>query len=260
MNRKTLGFFLVLLFAAGVGVVYFGFRRWQSQQASGPAIEVLGTHVEEVSAPAKNAPGWLKEFELTERSGEQIDSEDLHGKVQVACFFFARCQASCRKQTETMRAVQEDYAGKDVVFLSITCDPQFDTPAALSKYADEFEAPKDQWLFLTGEMDYLERVGGEAFFLPVHERGHVDRFAVRDKWGNFRGAFDWTDPAEIVKLKILVDKLLAETEPPADPQATSATAAAHSSDEARSDGLQTEDESAVEEATVEETVTVADPS
>jgi hypothetical protein len=115
-----------------------------------------------------------------------------------------------------MRTVQDAYEGKDVVFLSITCDPSFDTPQALSKYADEFEAPKDQWLFLTGDMNYLKRVGGEAFFLPVEERGHIDRFAVRDKWGNFRGAFDWTDPAEIVKLKILVDKLLVETEPPAE--------------------------------------------
>lgn len=215
MNRNVLVFFLTLLVGSGVALGYFGWRRWQSQ-ADRSAVQILGTHVEQVSAPGSNEPGWLKEFTLTERSGEPMQSEDLHGKVQVACFFFARCQASCRKQTETMRTVQNAYEDKDVVFLSITCDPQFDTPESLTKYADEFEAPKDQWLFLTGDMDYLKRVGGEAFFLPVEERGHVDRFAVRDKWGNFRGAFDWTDPAEIVKLKILVDKLLVETEPPAE--------------------------------------------
>lgn len=242
MNRSVLVFFLTLLVGSAVALGYLGFRRWQSQ-ADRPVVQILGTHVEQVSAPGANQPGWLKEFTLTERSGEQVESEDLHGKVQVACFFFARCQASCRKQTETMRAVQDDYQGKDVVFLSITCDPSFDTPQALSEYADEFEAPKDQWLFLTGDMNYLKRVGGEAFFLPVEERGHVDRFAVRDKWGNFRGAFDWTDPAEIVKLKVLVDKLLAETEPPAE----FATASDPSTDEAA------EEEKATEEKSAEET-------
>lgn len=215
MNRSALVFFLTLLVGSAAALGYFGFRRWQSH-ADPPAVQILGTHVEQVSAPGANQPGWLKEFTLTERSGEQVESENLHGKVQVACFFFARCQASCRKQTETMRTVQDAYKGQDVVFLSITCDPSFDTPEALTKYANEFDAPKDQWLFLTGDMNYLKRVGGEAFFLPVEERGHIDRFAVRDKWGNFRGAFDWTDPAEIVKLKVLVDKLLAETEPPAE--------------------------------------------
>ena len=249
MKRNVLLYFLILLVGAGVVLGYFGFRRWQSQ-AERPAIQVLGTQVEQVSAPGSNQPGWLKEFTLTERSGEQVESQDLRGKVQVACFFFARCQASCRKQTETMRAVQEDYEGQDVVFLSITCDPSFDTPQALSKYADEFEAPKDQWLFLTGDMNYLKRVGGEAFFLPVEERGHVDRFAVRDKWGNFRGAFDWTDPAEIVKLKVLVDKLLVETEPPAEFAAADDVAAEEESSDAPA-------EDAVEETSVEEDSAVA---
>jgi cytochrome oxidase Cu insertion factor (SCO1/SenC/PrrC family) len=250
MNRSVLVFFLTLLVGSAAALGYFGFRRWQSQ-AERPAVQILGTHVEQVSAPGANQPGWLKEFTLTERSGEQVESEDLHGKVQVACFFFARCQASCRKQTETMRAVQDDYQGKDVVFLSITCDPSFDTPEALSKYADEFEAPKDQWLFLTGDMNYLKRVGGEAFFLPVEERGHVDRFAIRDKWGNFRGAFDWTDPAEIVKLKVLVDKLLVETEPPAE----FAAAADASTDESAEEGNSIEEKPA--EENVEEDAAVA---
>jgi cytochrome oxidase Cu insertion factor (SCO1/SenC/PrrC family) len=256
MNRNVLVFFLVLLVGSAVAFGFLGYRQWR-RQADRPAIQILGTQVEQVSAPGANQPGWLKEFTLTERSGEQVASQDLHGKVQVACFFFARCQASCRKQTETMRTVQEDYQGQDVVFLSITCDPSFDTPEALSKYAEEFEAPKDDWLFLTGDMNYLKRVGGEAFFLPVEERGHVDRFAVRDKWGNFRGAFDWTDPAEIVKLKILVDKLLVETEPPAE--------FAVATDEAAAEENATEEapaeESATEETTAEEETAVAiDPS
>lgn len=244
MNRSVLVFFLTLLVGSAAALGWFGFRRWQSQ-AEGEPVRILGTHVEQVSAPGSNQPGWLKEFTLTERSGEPMQSENLHGKVQVACFFFARCQASCRKQTETLRTVQNAYEGQDVVFLSITCDPKFDTPEALSKYANEFEAPKDQWLFLTGDMDYLKRVGGEAFFLPVEERGHVDRFAVRDKWGNFRGAFDWTDPAEIVKLKILADKLLVETEPPAEFAASKDA----SSEEPASDENVT-DETVVEDAAV----------
>ncbi|HEV7282713.1 MAG TPA: SCO family protein [Pirellulaceae bacterium] len=250
MKRSVLIFLLILFVGAVVALGYFAVRHWLPPQERA-AIQILGMHVEQVSAPGANKPaGWLKEFTLTERSGEQVESQDLHGKVQVACFFFARCQASCRKQTETMRAVQEAYEGKDVVFLSITCDPSFDTPEALSKYAAEFEAPKDQWLFLTGDMNYLKRVGGEAFFLPVEERGHVDRFAVRDKWGNFRGAFDWTDPAEIVKLKILVDKLLVETEPPAEFAAGAAAASENSDEEASAE------EGATQEISVEEEVAV----
>jgi hypothetical protein len=66
---------------------------------------------------------------------------------------------------------------------------------------------------------------------------------VRDKWGNFRGAFDWTDPAEIVKLKVLVDKLLAETEPPAE-----FAAAADASTEEAAAEEQASEENAEEDA------------
>jgi cytochrome oxidase Cu insertion factor (SCO1/SenC/PrrC family) len=101
------------------------------------------------------------------------------------------------------------------VFLSITCDPDIDTPERLSEYANRLEADPQQWLFLTGRLIYIRRVAGELFSVALDKQTHTERLIVCDKWGNTRGSFLWNKLDEVTQLKLLVDKLLTETEPPA---------------------------------------------
>ena len=152
---------------------------------------------------------WLTHFELTERSGEQVRSEDLRGQPYVVGFFFTLCPSICVNQNGKVQELQEKYRGKPVRFLSISCDPEMDRPKVLAEYAERFNADKDQWLFLTGDMDYITRVAGEMYMLAASRRFHAEKFVLVDGNGENYGFYSWADPVQFKALQKDIDKLIA---------------------------------------------------
>jgi protein SCO1/2 len=152
--------------------------------------------LKQMVSDAKKEAAWLKEFELIERSGRTVKSEDLRGEPYVACFFFSTCPGSCTRQSNQMQLLQSKFKGKPIKFVSITVDPEIDTPEVLTEYADKFQA-SDKWLFLTGSLDYIMRVGAEKFFLGhVEKRGHPDQFCLVNAEGDLVGSYAWQELAE----------------------------------------------------------------
>ena len=166
--------------------------------------------------PPDGESEWMTGFTLTERSGKQVEWKDLEGKVRLVSFFFSSCPGNCLRQNQTVGEIQQGFLGKDVVCVSITCDPDTDTPERLREYAVKLNASPDQWLFFTGRMIYLQRVAAELFGVALAKGTHSEKFIVCDKWGKIRGTFEWNRLDELAKLRLLVDKLLAEAEPPAE--------------------------------------------
>lgn len=205
MNRTMLGGLATLLLVAGVLLGILATRQKPSVHtgtARAPEAEPL---------PGSGAASeWMKEFTLTERSGRRMGTKDLAGKVHVVNFFFAKCPTVCRTQTAAVKGIAKEYGPQGVVFLSITVDPENDTPAALSLYAKEFEADPDQWLFLTGDLAYIRRVGAEVYFSAVDRLTHTESLIVVDKKGAIRGRFAWKDVNELATMKKLLTELLQE--------------------------------------------------
>jgi protein SCO1/2 len=152
---------------------------------------------------------WLTKFVLTERSGQKISSEQLKGQPYVAGFFFSTCPSICVRQNSKVQELQQKFKGRDIRFVSISCDPEVDSPEVLSDYAQRFGADKDQWLFFTGKMDYITRVGGEVFQLGVMRRGHPEKFALMDANGDLFGLYTWSDQAQWEALQQDIERLLA---------------------------------------------------
>jgi protein SCO1/2 len=151
----------------------------------------------ELREASKLEPNWTRSFELTERSGETVRSEDLLGQPYVVCFFFATCPGTCKRQSGEMRLLQSKFKGKPIRFVSISVDPENDTPEALRAYAEGFNADPKQWLFLTGDLEKIIKVGTEMFFLPgVEKRGHPDRFCLVNAQGELVGSYVWLDGQE----------------------------------------------------------------
>jgi len=153
---------------------------------------------------------WLSEYTLVERSGLKFRSSELAGKVHVANFFFTACPSSCRVQTGVVQKLAQEFGPQGVTFLSITCDPETDTPVKLSLYAKEFQADPKQWLFLTGDLSYLQRVAAEVYSLPLDRGTHSESLIVMDKHGKRRGRFSWKQEAELADMKKMLSELLAE--------------------------------------------------
>ena len=165
--------------------------------------------IKRMVAEAKNEDAWLTEFELTERSGRTVKSEDLRGEPYVACFFFTTCPGTCTRQSNQMQLLQSKFKGKPIKFISITVDPDIDTPEVLTAYAEKHQANKDRWLFLTGPLETIIRVGAEKFFLGrVEKRGHPDQFCLVNAEGDLVGSYVWLDQEERKLLVTHVNELL----------------------------------------------------
>lgn len=155
---------------------------------------------------------WLNSFELIERNGEVVRSEDLKGQPYVVGFFFTLCPSICVNQNAKVQELQEKYRGQPVRLLSISCDPEVDRPQILAEYAKRFNADPKQWLFLTGDMEYITRVAGEMYFLAASRRFHAEKFVLVDAHGNIVGFYNWSDPLQFNQLQRDIDQILTKSE------------------------------------------------
>ncbi|MCH8046884.1 MAG: SCO family protein [Planctomycetes bacterium] len=173
------------------------------------------------SEPAVPDPNYvagpkLTEFTLTERSGDEFDSQSLKGKVWVASFFYASCPHTCFQLNQRVQQLEREFGKRGVTFLSITCDPKNDTPERLAKYAEGFEADEERWLFLTGDFNDIRRIGNDMFSAGVTKASHSERVYVVDKQGVVRGHFTVLDSAGFRLNQSLIQQLIDEPyEPPA---------------------------------------------
>jgi len=215
MNRAGLVVSLIALIGSSVvfAAVAYKVSRDSKSAAVGHGSEAV-VDPEYQKLPADSDSEWLTDFTLTERNGKTVRWSELAGKVRVVSFFFSSCPANCLRQNMQVRDVEQAYVGKDVVCVSITCDPDIDSPERLAEYAAKLNATHDQWLFLTGKLIYIRRVAGELFSVALDKQTHTERLIVCDKWGKIRGTFMWNKLDEMAQLRLLVDQLLAETQPP----------------------------------------------
>ncbi|MEQ1564394.1 MAG: SCO family protein [Myxococcota bacterium] len=103
----------------------------------------------------------VPDLALTDQGGHPVSMRAIAASDQPVAlnFIFATCTTICPVMTATFSQVREEL-GADaarVKFVSITIDPEHDTPAVLAAYAERFEAPAD-WAFLTGASADVEQV------------------------------------------------------------------------------------------------------
>ena len=164
----------------------------------------------EHAAPAAGRPEIIiKPFELTDQEGKPFNTASLKGQVWVASFFFTNCPAVCWQLNRNLAALQAEMPDSKAHFVSITCDPDNDTPEALAKYAAHFKADPARWKFLTGNLDDLKNVG-KQFWVSLDKAIHSDRVMVIDGTGKVRGDYRVTQPEEIPRLKKKLAQIEAE--------------------------------------------------
>ncbi len=104
----------------------------------------------------------LPNTRLTTHEGKSVRFYDdlVKGKVVAINFMFTTCGSACPLSTAHLAEVQKllgEHAGRDVTFLSITLDPEHDTPKVLKAYAQAYGVGPG-WYFLTGNKDDIERL------------------------------------------------------------------------------------------------------
>ena len=164
--------------------------------------------VEKVEPGAPAAP-----FALTDQRGEAFDSASLKGKVWLGSVFFSNCPGPCFRENQAVADILREIDDPDFVAVSLTCDPDTDTPDVLRRYADRFEAIPDRWHFLTGDMAVIKKVANDTFFLPAEVGVHSERGVVFDRQGRLRGGYHLLQADRVELLKKLIRDVLAEEAP-----------------------------------------------
>jgi len=163
--------------------------------------------------------GNVGEFALTEASGKPVTLADLRGKVWIASFIFTHCGGSCPIMTHHLAKAQGELPARDdLKLVSISVDPDRDTPAVLTKYAAENRADRSRWLFLTGGKKEIQRLARDAFNLAVDATGgtteepivHSSKLVLVDRTGAVRGYYDGLDVEVLHQLMRDVERVLAE--------------------------------------------------
>jgi cytochrome oxidase Cu insertion factor (SCO1/SenC/PrrC family) len=204
MKNTALVFWLAV---ALLGSAAYGswvlWRDWHESQPDFEGPIGSASHKAPVGPP-------MKEFELTERSGRTFQSKELAGQVWLGSIFFSSCPGKCWQMNQALKGIHDEFKDTDLRIISISCDPKTDTPEVLRKYADRFQADAYRWLFLTGDLDYIKRIGRDLFYQDVQEGMHGMNVLAMDRNGKIRGSFDLLDPAKVAELKTLLRELLAE--------------------------------------------------
>jgi cytochrome oxidase Cu insertion factor (SCO1/SenC/PrrC family) len=152
-------------------------------------------------------------FALTDQRGEAFDSASLKGKVWLGSVFFSNCPGPCFRENQAVADILRKIDDPDFVAVSLTCDPDTDTPDVLRRYADRFEATPDRWKFLTGDMAVIKKVANDTFFLPAEVGVHSERGVVFDRQGRLRGGYHLLQPDRVELLEKLIREVLAEEAP-----------------------------------------------
>ena len=137
--------------------------------------------------------GPAPEFALTSQDGEEVKLKDFRGKVVAVTFIFTRCTDTCPVLTPMMSFVQDRLGsdfGERIAFISITVDPERDTPEVLKEYGEAFGANFGGWSFLTGSpaaiRDVTRRYGVFAAKAVNDNVDHTFLTSIVDRHGILR--------------------------------------------------------------------------
>jgi protein SCO1 len=154
---------------------------------------------------ASPAQKYFTDVELLDQDGRKVRfySDVLKGKTVVVNAFFTTCTSVCPPMNRNMEKIQEalgDRVGKDVLLVSISVDPETDTPARLKEYSQKFHA-KPGWLFLTGKKQNVDWALYKVGQYVEAKDDHTTVIIVgNEATGLWKKAFGMAKPAELIQV------------------------------------------------------------
>ncbi|HEX3345411.1 MAG TPA: SCO family protein [Polyangiaceae bacterium] len=160
--------------------------------------------------------GVVPAFHLQDERGAPFGNDALFGHVSVIDFVFTRCTSSCPRLTARMAELQARLKkdGSAAKLVSISVDPENDTPAVLAAYAAKAGADPARWTFVTGPVDAVTRAVVLGFKMSAvkvymdagdYDVTHGNWFVLADGEGGIRGYYPTEEKADF-------EKLVADTE------------------------------------------------
>ena len=154
-------------------------------------------------------------FQLFNHDNESLTSTDLKDRITLVNFIFTRCRDVCPGLTTKLKLIESQLdARADISYISLSVDPEFDTPEVLQAYRQKFDIQNPNWHFLTGPYDTIRDLMDS--FQLAYQRGpsddsipniiHSEKIILIDSNNQIRGFYS-TDNAGITDLLIAISTL-----------------------------------------------------
>lgn len=161
----------------------------------------------------------MPDFALEKLDGSPFKFSETDGKVRLVAFIFTNCLDVCPPTTLNMSKIQKELKaqglfGKDVQLMTVTFDPERDTPEVMQKYANSFGADQTGWHFLRGEEAKVTEVA-KNFGIGVLKQPdgtfiHTMKIFLVDKEKKMRAIYGMAAEMDMDKIVDDMKRLAAE--------------------------------------------------
>jgi protein SCO1/2 len=129
----------------------------------------------------------MPDFTLTGQDGRAVSLSSLRGQLVAVDFIYTRCPLPdvCPRLSANFARLQKRFAS-EIALLSITLDPDYDTPAVLTDYARRWGADAHVWRFLTGSPEQIQKIAGQfgvVYWPEENAITHTSSTAIIDRSG-----------------------------------------------------------------------------
>ena len=160
----------------------------------------------------------IPSFNLLNQDSILIEKSNFENKILLVDFFFVSCPTICPIMTSNMSNIVNKFSDlPNLEFLSLTVNPENDTPVVLKEYIRKKNLDIRKWSFLTGDKDHLYDVAYYGFLANAMQDDnapggflHSSLFFLIDTNGRIRGIYDGLIDDEIEKSIIDINKLYDE--------------------------------------------------
>jgi protein SCO1 len=160
----------------------------------------------------------IADFKFVDQDSNIVTNETFRGKIYVADFFFTSCRTICPiMKTQMLRVYDSIQNDSDVLILSHTIDPEYDTVGLLHDFADRLGVKSEKWHFVTGEKDSIYNIAQTSYFATAMEANsepdgfiHSGAFLLIDKEQRIRGKYDGTKEQDVNRLLADIQRLQNE--------------------------------------------------
>lgn len=147
-------------------------------------------------------------FQFVDQDSSIITNETFIGKIYIADFFFTSCRTICPiMKTQMLRVYDSLKNDSDVLILSHTIDPEYDTVALLRDFANRLGVESKKWHFVTGVQDSIYKIAQTSYFATAMADAaepdgfiHSGAFLLIDEEQRIRGKYDGTKEEEVNNL------------------------------------------------------------
>lgn len=189
--------FIVLAAVLGVAIAAVaGYQYWEKSR-----IPVMKT---------------MSDFTLENIDGSTFQLSQSNGKVRLVSFIFTHCPDVCPATTRNKAELQEQLKAKGLfgdkaAFLSVSFDPERDTPEVLQKYANTFNADQSGWYFLRGSEEAVQKVakdfGVAVIKQPDGSYMHTAKIFLLDQEGKMRRIYGMAGEMNLEQIAADIEQL-----------------------------------------------------